>query len=208
MQKFLVPALTVCLLASAVSSRADNGAGSGDRKPPGSESSAGAASERSAAVMTFVKQHHPELAELLVYLRDNLPDQHNKAVRDLYRTSERLARLRNNGDQDRYELELRIWQTRSRTRLLSARIRMGSDAQLESELRKLLELQIQLRVRLLEQERDRTIARVDRLNEQIEHVRATRQQVIDRHLRKLAEAKYKAAMSKLSVKRGAGEPSK
>lgn len=207
MQRFLVPALAVCLLTSVLSSRADNGATSGDRKSPGSKSSAWVATERSAAVMTFVKQHHPELADLLVYLRDNLPDQYNKAVRDLYRTSERLARLRSNGDENRYELELLIWQTQSRTQLLSARIRMSPDTQRESELRKLLELQFQLRVQQLEQERDRTVARVDKLNEQIEQLGATRQQIIDRHLRKLAEAKYKAAKSKLSVKSGAEQKS-
>ena len=60
--------------------------------------------EREAAVMAFVRQHHAELGELLVRLKDTNSQEFERAIRDLSRTSERLAQIRKN-DADRFELE-------------------------------------------------------------------------------------------------------
>src|SRR6478736_3014044 len=49
--------------------------------------------EREAAAMAFVKQHHPELADLLTMLKAGNQKEYEKAVRELYRTSERLAQI-------------------------------------------------------------------------------------------------------------------
>lgn len=197
MRRFLV--LAACLLTSVSSITADSGTSGSPTRRVKSKSTMRVTPERSAAAMTFVQQHHPELADLLVYLRDNLPNEYNKAVRELFRTSERLARLQENGDARRYNLELQIWQTHSRAQLLSARIRMRWDARLEAELRKLLELQFQLRLAQLENDRDRAVAKVDKLNEQIEQFTLSREQVIDRHLRQLAGSKDKPTKAKPTV---------
>ena len=77
--------------------------------------------EREAAVMTFVKQHHAELAELLVQLKASNSKEYEQAIRELFRTSERLAQIQER-DMPQYELELKHWQVQSRVQLLSARV--------------------------------------------------------------------------------------
>src|SRR6185436_5664149 len=47
--------------------------------------------EREAAAVTFVKLHHPDLAELLGHLKQSNPREYQRAIRDLFRTSENLA---------------------------------------------------------------------------------------------------------------------
>ncbi len=84
--------------------------------------------EREAAVNTFVSLHHAELESLLKKLKTSNPKQYDKAVRELYLTSERLAQLHESEPQ-RYELELQAWQVQSRVQLLTAKITMSPDAE-------------------------------------------------------------------------------
>src|SRR5262249_19634201 len=89
---------------------ANEGKGRGKAK---AKPAPGITPEREAAVKTFVDQHHPELGELLVHLKENNKKEYEKAVRDLFKTSERLART-HEMDVERYDLELKLWQTQSR----------------------------------------------------------------------------------------------
>ena len=155
--------------------------------------------EREAAAMTFVSHHHPELSQLLVYLKKNMPKQYDKAARELFRASERLARLKDNGDDKRYDLELKLWQTRSRAQLLTARLRTRPDDKLKAELRELLVQQYDLRLSQLEYERDRAAGRLAKVDEQIEQYKNARQQVIDRQMRVLAERKDRPTKPKPAV---------
>src|SRR5687767_13810045 len=78
---------------SAVNVEPSPGAKSGKSKALGAKALPGITPEREAAVMTFVKHHHAELAELLIHLKENAPKEYERAVRDLFRTSERLAQV-------------------------------------------------------------------------------------------------------------------
>src|SRR5262249_21973120 len=104
--------------------------------------------EREAAVKTFVDQHHPELGELLVHLKENNKKEYDKAVRDLFKTSERLAKV-HESDEDRYELELKLWQTQSRIELLAARYKMNPTNELKKQLRDAIVQQQSLRKSLV-----------------------------------------------------------
>lgn len=193
MHRYLLPALIVCLFVVIPASQAGNASRTTARASKNANGNPMSVTpEREAAAMTFVKQHHPELSDLLAYLKKNMPKQYDKAARELFRASERLARLKDNGDDERYDLELKLWQTRSRVQLLTARLRTRPDDKLKAELRELLVQQYDLRLSQLEIDRDRAARRLAKVDEQIEQYKNARQQVIDRQMRVLAERKGKS----------------
>src|SRR5689334_3765831 len=61
--------------------------------------------EREAAVMTFVQRNHVELADLLGYLKTSQPEEYERAIKDIFRTTERLAAIQER-DPLQYELEI------------------------------------------------------------------------------------------------------
>ncbi len=121
---------------------------------------------REAAALVFAQTHHLELYDLLLRLKKKQRTQYQRAIRELYRTSERLDRLKDN-NLDRYEHSLQLWQLDSRIRLLAARMTMSSDPMLEAEIKSLLLERLELRLQQLTTERDRLQSRVDKLNENI-----------------------------------------
>jgi hypothetical protein len=153
-----------------------------DKRP----SAAGLTSAREAAAMAFVKQHHPELVELLVYLKENRPAAYEQAALDLFRTSERLAQQKEI-NLDRYENDLALWKVESRIELLAARIKMaGPDSpegeSLVEQLKGLLEERHDLRAERLLHERQRITERVEKIDRQLETMAANREQAIQREL--------------------------
>lgn len=147
--------------------------------------------EREAAAMTFVRQHHAELVELLLYLKDQKPAAYRQAILDLFRASERLA-LWQERDYERYELDLALWKTESRIELLAARLKMaGQDSpegeSLRGRLRRLLEDRHELRRERLALDRRRAAERVEKLDKQLSTMKTNRDQTIQRELRRLAD---------------------
>src|SRR5438132_8650434 len=61
--------------------------------------------EREAAALTFVRQHHSELADLLSELKTSNEAEYQRAIAELFRKSEQLADTQAR-DPRRYELEL------------------------------------------------------------------------------------------------------
>lgn len=150
----------------------------------------GVTPEREAAVMKFVEQHHPELGTLLVRLKDGDRKEYDRAVRDLFRVSERLAQTHER-DQSRYELELRAWQVQSRIDLLTARMRMSGGEELKSQLRQTLLEQHQIKQQLLQFERDRVAERLQKLDEQLKGIEQSREDIVEKQLRLLSGEKKK-----------------
>jgi|GEM_PF-1669837 hypothetical protein len=124
---------------------------------------------REAAAMTFARLHHPELAKLVTNLKKRKVRQYDQAVRQLFQTSERLARTREKTP-DRYELSLEAWKLDSRIRLMAARMTMNSDSQLEEELKGLLKARASVRLRQLTRERERLAERLQRVDALIERI--------------------------------------
>lgn len=125
---------------------------------------------REAAALTFCERHHPELTELLRQLKSMNRDQYAHAIHDLFRASERLARVQERSP-DQYELELQVWKIDSRIRLLAARMTMSSNSALEQELEAALKERVSIRLELAKSERKRLSARaaeLDRLTATLE----------------------------------------
>jgi hypothetical protein len=158
--------------------------------------------DREALAMAFAQQHHPELADLLVGLKNSRPDDFSKAIRELDRTRERLERQQE-ADSGRYLLLLREWQLDSRVRLLAARMSMGETRELESELRSLLRERQDVRLQLLIYDRDKSKHRLQKLDEQIAEYVESRDVNLDREfdkIKKNAEAR-KRSLSKAPANR-------
>lgn len=146
--------------------------------------------EREAEAITFVQQHQPELARLLVYLRKRDPRQYQRAVRELVRTAERLAQTKQR-DARRYELELQLWKTRSRIDLLAAQWQMHPSDELRERLRAAVTQQLAQQKDLLLSERERIAQRLEKLDAQLQTLETQQETEIERRMQALTDARRK-----------------
>lgn len=153
--------------------------------------------EREAAVMTFVQLNHPELAELLTHLKSSQTREYEQAIRELFRASERLAATQDR-DQQQYQLELAVWTAQSKIQLISARLKMNDSATLRDELKSLLEQQLSARIALLSFERAKITQRMEKIDQQIENLEASREEMIERQLEFLTRGNGKSDPGKPS----------
>lgn len=114
----------------------------------------------------FARQHHPELEKLVGRLKTSRKGAYRKAVRELYRTADRLGRLQKSNPK-RYGLVLELWQLESQARLLVARSMMRSDPKLDEQLKSTLRRRASLRLQMLRSDRERSRVRLERLEDQI-----------------------------------------
>jgi hypothetical protein len=161
--------------------------------------------EREAAVMAFVKQHHPELSELLIQLKEGNAQQYEQAVRELFRASERLAQVQER-DPQQYELDLKLWQAQSRVQLLSARVKMSDSRELRMQLRAALQEQHESRLAVLRSERDRLQARMEDIDQQLQRLEEGRQQAIERRIQSLIGPKPARPAGKKNNVKSSEEP--
>lgn len=142
--------------------------------------------EREAAALSFVRQHHPELADLLAQLKASNRKEYQRAVHELFRTSERLAQIRERGDTLKYDLDLEAWKLDSRIRLLAARMSMSEDNEvLHAELKQLLLDRTDLHLKQQLLDRERLAVRLEKLDAAIEKTRREREQQAEASLDKL-----------------------
>jgi len=167
---------------------------------------------REAAATAFVRKNHPELEELLIYLKEKRDADYRRAVFDLYRTSERLALYQDRGDTERYKLELKHWQSQSRMQLIVARLKMGNNDELRSELKATLAEKMDLRAAILQRDRDKLAERMKRLDEQIHQLTQDRDSEIDRQVRLLTRSsktkKVSAPLRSSSQAKASDKPTK
>ncbi|MBI1902045.1 MAG: hypothetical protein HYS13_13160 [Planctomycetia bacterium] len=150
---------------------------------------------REAAALSFVKQHHAELAKVLEPLKKANAAEYEKAVRELFRTSERLAGIKER-DERRYAIELDTWKANSRIRLLAARLSMSSDnAQVEKELRQAIQDQIDLRISLQELDRQEAETRLQKIDANLARLKQQRDDQAERTLKQILNS-AKAARSR------------
>lgn len=174
--------LLAALLALFVLVAVDSHAGRADSKSDSADPSL--SDEQKSVAMAFAKEHHPQLASLFTRLARRDPSGHEKALLEVSRAAERLQRMRSR-DQERYEVDLSLWKTDSRVRLLAARMAKDQRSSLESQLKSLLDERYQLRLRQLELERKRIATRLDRVNAQIEELRGDREALVNREFERL-----------------------
>lgn len=153
--------------------------------------------EREAVGIRFAEQHHPELTQLLDKLRASRPREFERAIRELYQESERLARVRDR-DEAGYKLQLEAWQAKSRGRLLAARMMMNEEDRrvLREELRANLVEQDRAQLAVMEHERRQLSDRVAKLDGEIEKRKTSQQQTIDQRLENLMKSAENSAKKK------------
>lgn len=140
--------------------------------------------EREAAALTFVQRNHPELGELLAYLKTSQPEEYQRAIRDLARVVERLGPIQER-DPLQYELEVALWTAQSRVQLLAARVKMGASEDLLRQLREALGAQMDARLALLHHERSKVAERLSRLDGEIAVRERQREAMIQRQMETL-----------------------
>ncbi|HMC11723.1 MAG TPA: hypothetical protein VKH44_10550 [Pirellulaceae bacterium] len=155
--------------------------------------------EREAAVTTFVQRNHAELAELLGVLKASQPDEYERAVKEIFRATERMEQIRER-DPLQYELEVVAWTAQSRVQLLAARLKMGSSDELVKQLREALKTQNEAKLTLLKHERQKAADRVSKLESDIARFESDREEVIDKQLKLLTRAAAEGRPAKLTPK--------
>jgi hypothetical protein len=185
------------LAQDAQSPRAEGRSAAADRQPAFTP-------EREAAALSFVKQHHPELEDLLKQLKSGNRPEYRRAINELFVASERLAASKER-DPVRYELDLRAWKIESRIRLLAARMAMADDELLQAELKELLleKIGVQLEQQLLE--RERVTARLERLDATIARLRNQREEEAQKALAKVLQEVQKSRPVKKPARSGSNQ---
>jgi len=143
--------------------------------------------EREAAALAFVRENHPELADLLEQLKAMKPDQYERAINELWQVSRSLANFKKN-EKRRYQPALDVWNARSRAELLAAQLASTPDAALEGKLRAALKTQLDAEIRQQKVERELAQERLDKLNESIDRLESRRD--------KLVESRYQIMLRK------------
>lgn len=140
--------------------------------------------EREAAALTFLRAHHNELADLLTQLKKHNKSEYQQAIRELFRSSERLAQWQEKNPK-KYETELALWKLNSRIQLLLAQLSMASDPAVEQQLRQAITEQIEIRRQELLAEKERLSARLSELDQELSLSSAER---IDERLQSLLQS--------------------
>lgn len=154
--------------------------------------------EQQQSALDFVKEHHPQLNALISRLKKRDPAEYQKALKDVFRTCERLQRMEGR-DRPRFEVELKLWKVGSRTRLLAARMATDQSPELESQLRELLNERTDLRLQQLTLERERLNNRIERIDSQVSQLAGERDAVIDKEIERLRRT-VRAGSSRVSKK--------
>ncbi|WP_207397796.1 hypothetical protein [Bremerella alba] len=145
--------------------------------------------QREATALAFAKKHHPELEKLLRQLRGMDQREYAKAVRELYRVSERLSTLESRAPRF-YEMQLELWKANSSATLLAARLQLNPDNEdLRLEFREALQHKLVTQKRVTEEELKRAQERVRRLEQNLERLEHDGPQMIERQLRQLTPKK-------------------
>ena len=151
--------------------------------------------QHEAAAFEFAEQHHPKLTRLLKHLERELPREYDRAIRDLFRTQNRLKGIQQR-DAERYRMELQLWRTRSRAQLLSARFQIKPSETLRRQLRAALNTEYDLRQQILERERQRLNRRIRKVDTQLDRLQQNRDQMLARQLSSLTAQRNKAGKAK------------
>lgn len=135
----------------------------------------------------FARSQHPELADLLEGLKKNDPKEYAKALLDLHRAQVRIGRLADKNP-ERFSLELSLWKTESRIRLLAAQLAMEGDETSEAGLKALLAERRELKVQLAQLDRTKALKNVADLDRQLETLQANPAEQDEKELNKLKQS--------------------
>ncbi len=150
----------------------------------------------------FVREHHVDLVELLERLKSTKPKEYRQAVKELYRDSQRLTTVHER-DPEKYELDLRAWQLDSRIRLLTAKLSLSDQPELQEDLKAALAERADVRLAQIELERSRLTARLKRLDEEVSTLTSSRDDELKRTFDRLLRMARKVRPAKAAGKKPA-----
>jgi len=158
--------------------------------------------EREAAALTFVRKNRPELLAVLEGIKLRRPAEYQRAVGDLFRTSEMLTTVRQE-DPGRYELALKGWQAEMHAGMLFARLagQPGETKDVEAELRQAVEKVVELQI-------EQTAYQVRRMEGELERLRKQHQEQESRRaelVRERMAAMLQAVQQQRSLRGGRQE---
>lgn len=189
LRMLVIGVIAICLPAvhlRAVDPPAKSGSESAkpsvETKPDVTKTEAAASTE---SVMTFVREHQPDLAKLLEYIKQKRPEDFESAVSEIVRVKARLETVRKR-DEELYKLELALWKNDAQLRLLAAELSSikGKLSDKDRErIKSLLEEGHTLAVRKLEHERVAAQSRLDQLDEQLKKRQANHENIINKGLK-------------------------
>lgn len=137
--------------------------------------------EREAAVLNFVQRNHAELADLLAVLKTSQPDEYERALREIFRATERMNQIQER-DPLQYELEVAAWTAQSRVQLLAAKLKMNESDDLIRQLRDGLKAQNAAKIALLRHERQKAADRMSKIDADIARYESGQDSLIDQQL--------------------------
>lgn len=141
-------------------------------------------SEHEAQALEFASKQHPELVGLISPLKASNPKEYQRAIRELFRTSERLDNIRLR-EPARYDLELEAWKLQSVVRLLAARLVMESDSELQASLKDAIRKKADNRLRLMQYEKESLKSRLEQVSKEIENSTKSLDQSVDQEYERL-----------------------
>lgn len=121
-------------------------------------------------VLDFVGKHQPKMLELITYLKPQA-EQYQRALREMNRAMQRLQSL-NNRDTELYQIELELWQIRSKQQLVAAEVLASkgdvTKATAQKRLQSLVKKEVQKVRERIELQRNRAQRQVEKLSAQLE----------------------------------------
>ena len=138
-------------------------------QPAASDSPSSENEDADATVLAFVKEHQPELADLISFLKKNKSRDYQEAMRESRKVRDRLVSIKDR-DPDLYAVELDIWKNAAQIRLLAASASAKSNKLSRADHARLEELvkhENALTVKRLVIEKARLEARVNQLSQQL-----------------------------------------
>lgn len=125
--------------------------------------------ESEDSVLDFVKEHQPELADLLGFLKKKKSKDYDVAMRESRKVRDRLLSIKAR-DSELYDVELAIWKNSAQIRLLAAAVSAKSkklDEQDHARLEELIKRENELNIKRLSLEKTRLESRLNQLSQQL-----------------------------------------
>jgi hypothetical protein len=141
-----------------------------------------------ADALTFVREHHPELAKVLETLKPMNLAEYRKAIIELSQVSRTLAELKGRNPK-RYDLILEGWKAKSRVELLAAQLAGSPTEELRSQLRLAIEAKVESEILRQRHELEQAETAAKKARESIDRLEKNRDAVVEARFRALQPKK-------------------
>ena len=135
--------------------------------------------KRQEELAAFVKEHHPELVQLLQHLKKNRKPEFQAAMVDLDRAEKRIT-LHKDRNPERYLIELNLWKSRSRIRMLMAQLAVQDNPKIQAGLKREVARFFKCREQQLLNDKQRLQDRLQNVNESLKKISDEREDLVER----------------------------